>query len=64
MWEFDQLFADLSSEMMSELEPAEKESEEGEEEDDSGVAKGDGKKAAGPLRDRSNKVPIAAASNQ
>ena len=58
LWEFDQLFADVSSEMLAEMEPDEKEGEEGEEPDDehAGVAKGDGKKAAAPIRDRSNKA--------
>lgn len=57
LWEFELLFADVSSEMMAELEPAKEEGEEGEEADDenAGVAKGDGKKAA-PIRDRSNKT--------
>jgi hypothetical protein len=62
LWEFDQLFADVSSEMLAELEPDEKEGEEGEADDEhAGVAKGDGKKAAAPIRDRSNK-PAPAAS--
>ena len=62
MWEFDLLFADVSSEMMAEMEPTDKEEgEEGEEADDenAGVAKGDGKKAP-LLRDRSNKNEHAA----
>lgn len=64
LWEFDQLFADVSSEMQAEMEPDEKEpGEEGEEADDenAGVAKGDGKKAAAPIRDRSNR-PVANAA--
>jgi hypothetical protein len=62
LWEFDQLFADVSSEMMAESEPTEKEEgDEGEEADDenAGVAKGDGKKSA-PIRDRSNKAEAQA----
>lgn len=65
LWEFDQMFADVSSEMLAEMEPPEKEEgEEGEEPDDenAGVARGDGKKAAQPIRDRANKGPAAAAS--
>lgn len=59
LWEFDQLFADVSSEMMAEMEPPEK--EEGEEDDDdAGVAKGDGEKrkplSQQTVRDRSAKV--------
>lgn len=56
LWEFDQLFADVSSEMLAEMEPTEK--EEGEEEEDdenAGVARGDGKKAH-TLRNRGNKA--------
>lgn len=66
LWEFDQLFADVSSEMQQEMEPDEKEEgEEGEEADDenAGVAKGDGKKAAAPIRDRSNRPVVAAAAS-
>jgi len=57
LWEFEQLFADVSSEMMAEQAAQEGDSKEGEdldeEDDNQGVAKGDGKKAA--LRDRSNR---------
>jgi len=57
LWEFEQLFADVSSDMMAEMEgPGEKEEGEADDDDDAnaGVAKGDGKKAAAPIRDRSN----------
>jgi len=67
LWEFDQLFADVSSEMLAEADPGEKEEgEEGEGEGDdenAGVAKGDGKKAA-PIRDRSQKPAAAADQSQ
>jgi hypothetical protein len=68
LWEFEQLFADVSSEMMAEMEAAGlggndgdgKEGEDLDEEDENqGVAKGDGKKAAAPIRDRSNRPVIA-----
>jgi len=69
LWEFDQLFADVSSEMMMEMEP--EEDKEEEEEDDDGDDADDGTGVEGkahnnnqqqnevkkttPLRDRSNK---------